>query len=280
MIIIDNAEGICRHSSDKPRVLVPTMGALHPGHDRLIRKGRSLAGKEGQLIVSVFVNPTQFGDGEDFESYPRTPSEDQYLCSAAETDILFRPTVEQLYSEGEGPGIKADPRLTGTLCGPDRPGHFDGVCTVVEKLFSLIEPDIALFGKKDYQQLAVIRQMTRDLKLPVRVIGAETIREEDGLAMSSRNRYLSTQQRAQAPALFKALKSIRENNAPESAARIKTARNIITSEAPLGKISYLQIVDRQTMQELSTVDRPAIAATAVQFGSARLIDNIEIDPAN
>ncbi|MED5585229.1 MAG: pantoate--beta-alanine ligase [Verrucomicrobiota bacterium] len=280
MIIIDNTEGIRRHSSGKPRVLVPTMGALHPGHDRLIRKGRSLAGKEGQLVVSVFVNPTQFGDGEDFESYPRTPGEDQSLCSAAGTDILFQPTVEQLYSEGEEAGIKADTRLTGTLCGPDRPGHFDGVCTVVEKLFSLIEPDIALFGKKDYQQLAVIRQMTRDLKLPVRVIGAETIREEDGLAMSSRNRYLSAQQRAQAPALFKALKSISENNTPESAARIKTARNMITCEAPLGKISYLQIVDRQTMQELSTVDRPAIAATAVHFGNARLIDNIEIDPAN
>ncbi len=280
MIIIDNTEGIRRHSSGKPRVLVPTMGALHPGHDRLIRKGRSLAGKEGQLVVSVFVNPTQFGDGEDFESYPRTPGEDQSLCSTAGTDILFQPTVEQLYSEGEEAGIKADTRLTGTLCGPDRPGHFDGVCTVVEKLFSLIEPDIALFGKKDYQQLAVIRQMTRDLKLPVRVIGAETIREEDGLAMSSRNRYLSAQQRAQAPALFKALKSISENNTPESAARIKTARNMITSEAPLGKISYLQIVDRQTMQELSTVDRPAIAATAVHFGNARLIDNIEIAPAN
>lgn len=278
MTIIEHAEEIEHLSNGKTRVLVPTMGALHHGHERLIRHGRSLAGKAGQLIVSIFVNPTQFGPGEDFETYPRTPAEDRSLCIAAGTDILFQPTVEEMYSAEQDLGTNADTKLTGTLCGPDRPGHFDGVCTVVNKLFSLIQPDIAVFGKKDYQQLAVIKQMASNLKMPVKIIGSETIREKDGLAMSSRNRYLSAQQRAQAPVLYKALKGISENNNLESAARIKAARDMIAREAPLGKISYLQIVDRETMQDLMEIDRPALAATAVQFGTARLIDNIEIDP--
>ena len=278
MTIIEHAEEIEHLSSGKTRVLVPTMGALHHGHERLIRHGRNLAGKAGQLIVSIFVNPTQFGPGEDFETYPRTPAKDQSLCIAAGTDILFQPTIEEMYGAEQDLGTNADTKLTGTLCGPDRPGHFDGVCTVVNKLFSLIQPDIAVFGKKDYQQLAVIKQMASNLKMPVKIIGSETIREKDGLAMSSRNRYLSAQQRAQAPVLYKALKGISENNNLESAARIKAARDMIAREAPLGKISYLQIVDRETMQELMEIDRPALAATAVQFGTARLIDNIEIDP--
>ena len=278
MIVIENAEGIRIHAKGKPRVLVPTMGALHPGHGRLISHGRSLAGEDGSLIVSIFVNPTQFGPEEDFTAYPRAPQEDQSLCSAAGTDILFRPPVEEMYHDLDGPGLSADARLIGTLCGPDRPGHFDGVCTVVEKLFRVIKPDIAVFGKKDYQQLTVIQQMTRELKLPVQVIGAETVREEDGLAMSSRNRYLNPKQRSQAPAVYKALQKIREHGSPESSVRIEAARDIITREAPLGKISYLQVVDRQTMQEIKTIDRPALAAAAVHFGKARLIDNIEIGP--
>ena len=277
MIVIEKAGGIRTHAKGKPLVLVPTMGALHPGHGRLISHGRSLAGADGSLIVSIFVNTTQFGPAEDFTTYPHTPKEDQSLCSAAGTDILFRPPVEELYDNLDAPGLSADARLIGTLCGPDRPGHFDGVCTVVEKLFRVIKPDITVFGKKDYQQLTVIKQMTRDLKLPVKVIGAETVREEDGLAMSSRNRYLNPQQRSQAPSVYKALQKIGEHGSPESSVRIEAARDIITREAPLGKISYLQIVDRQTMQELKSVDRPALAATAVQFGNARLIDNIEID---
>ena len=256
------------------------MGALHPGHGRLISHGRSLAGPNGLLIVSIFVNPAQFGPEEDFEAYPSSPDEDQSLCAAAGTDILFRPTVREMYDEdaGEGTGTAADAELITTLCGPARHGHFDGVCTVVERLFKMIKPDIAVFGKKDYQQLAVIGKMTRDLKLPVRIIGAETVREKDGLAMSSRNRYLNPQQRSQAPAIYKALQKIREHSALEASARIKSAHDTIAKEAPLGKISYLQVVDRQTMQEIKTIDRPALAATAVHFGKARLIDNIEVDP--
>ena len=271
---------MCCNTTGKPRVLIPTMGALHSGHGTLISHARSLAGPNGLLIVSIFVNPTQFGPGEDFEAYPRSPDKDQSLCADAGTDILFRPTVEEMYDK-EASGshcTAADSGLITTLCGPGRPGHFDGVCTVVEKLFRMIKPDIAVFGKKDYQQLAVISKMTRDLKLPVRIIGAETVREENGLAMSSRNRYLNPQQRCQAPAIYKALQHIKEHGAMEASARIMSAHEIITKEAPLGKISYLQIVDRQTMREIKTIDRPALAAAAVHFGKARLIDNVEIGP--
>lgn len=278
MIVIENAAGMCRYTSGKPRVLVPTMGALHPGHGRLIGHGRDLAGQDGLLIVSIFVNPTQFGPQEDFEAYPRSPGADQSLCSAAGTDILFLPAVAEMYDDVDSPGLTADAELIKTLCGPARPRHFDGVCTVVEKLFRMIKPDIAVFGKKDYQQLAVIRKMTLDLKLPVRIIGAETVREEDGLAMSSRNRYLNPEQRSQAPAIYKALQKIKDHRAPEASARIKSARDILAREAPLGRISYLQVVDRRTMQEIKTIDRPALAATVVNFGKARLIDNMEIDP--
>jgi len=276
VIVIDNVQGLRSHENDKPVVLVPTMGALHGGHGKLISYGRSLAGREGSLVVSIFVNPTQFGPEEDFEAYPRTFDTDCSLCASSGADIVFHPSVADIYHDNS-PGIPANAGLIKTLCGPTRPGHFDGVCTVIEKLFELIKPDIAVFGKKDYQQLAVIRRMTRDLELPVRIIGAQTVREEDGLAMSSRNRYLNEQQRAQAPAIRKALLKLKEDTSPDSSVRIKCARNIIAREAPLGKISYLQVVDRGTMQELQTIDRPALAAAAVHFGKARLIDNIEID---
>ena len=276
MIVIDNAKDMRSRDNGKPCVLVPTMGALHAGHGKLISYGRRLAGKSGSLIVSIFINPTQFGPGEDFEAYPRTLDEDCPLCAAAGADIVFHPSVAEMYHE-DSPEITADTKLIKTLCGPTRPGHFDGVCTVVKRLFELVKPDIAVFGKKDYQQLAVISRMTRELKLPVRIIGAETMREADGLAMSSRNRYLDAEQRAQAPAIRKALLKLKEDTTPETSARVKEARDIIAREAPLGTITYLQVVDRGTMQEMQTIDRPALAATAVCFGKTRLIDNIEID---
>ena len=233
MIVIDNAQDLPRRENGKPGVLVPTMGALHAGHGKLISHGRRLAGKNGSLIVSIFVNPTQFGPGEDFEAYPRTLDEDCSLCAAAGADIVFHPSVADIYHD-DSPEITADAKLIKTLCGPTRPGHFDGVCTVIQRLFKLVKPDIAVFGKKDYQQLAVIMRMTRELKFPVRIIGAETVREEDGLAMSSRNRYLDAEQRAQAPAIRKALLKLKEDSAPETSARIKVARDIIAREAPLG----------------------------------------------
>jgi pantoate--beta-alanine ligase len=276
VIAIDNAEDMRSRKNGKPGVLVPTMGALHAGHGKLISHGRRLAGENRSLIVSIFINPTQFGPEEDFEAYPRTLDEDCSLCAAAGADIVFHPPVADMYHENS-PEIAADTKLIKTLCGPTRPGHFDGVCTVIQRLFKLVQPDIAVFGKKDYQQLAVIRKMTLDLKLPVRIIGAETVREEDGLAMSSRNRYLDAEQRSQAPAIRKALLKLKEDTAPDTSARIKEARDIIAREAPLGTITYLQVVDRVTMQEMTTIDRPALAATAVYFGKARLIDNIEID---
>ncbi|MFP6873687.1 MAG: pantoate--beta-alanine ligase [Verrucomicrobiales bacterium] len=276
MIVIDNAEGMRSRENGKPGVLVPTMGALHAGHGKLISHGRRLAGKSGLLIVSIFINPTQFGPEEDFEAYPRALDEDCSLCAAAGADIVFHPSAADMYHD-DSPDITADAGLIKTLCGPTRPGHFDGVCTAVQRLFELVKPDIAVFGKKDYQQLAVIRKMTRGCKLPVRIIGAETVREEDGLAMSSRNRYLNAEQRAQSPAIRKALLKLKEATAPETSTRIKIARDVIAREAPLGEISYLQIVDRETMQEIKAIDRPALAATAVYFGKARLIDNVEID---
>ncbi len=276
MTIIEDIAQMQSHRTTAPTVLVPTMGALHRGHGELISRGRELAGDAGSLVVSIFVNPTQFGPGEDFDAYPRAFADDCSLCEAAGADIVFHPSSKAMYQNDATVSITAQ-GLTETLCGPSRPGHFDGVCTVVAKLFNIVRPDIALFGKKDYQQLAVLQRMGRDLNFPIEIIGADTVREKDGLAMSSRNRYLDEAERAQAPAIRRALLAIAASSETNAATRIDLGREIIAKDAPLGRIDYLDIVCRETMVRLDTIDRPA-AAAAVFFDKARLIDNIEILP--
>src|SRR5213592_1711995 len=186
------------------RALVPTMGALHRGHGELIRAAREAAGKKGEVAVSIFVNPLQFAPGGDYEKYPRPEMEDDEFCRAAGVDILFRPSPAEMYPADFSVAIEEN-SLSTTLCGKSRPGHFRGVCTVVAKLFHLLAPDAAVFGEKDFQQLAIIRRMVRDLNFQVEIIGAPTVRESDGLACSSRNQYLSATERQQAPVLYAAL---------------------------------------------------------------------------
>lgn len=260
------------------RVLVPTMGALHEGHAALVRSAREIVGQNGNVVVSIFVNPLQFGPNEDFTKYPRTLVEDLSLCRDNGADVIFAPKAEDLYPADRSISLR-ETALSQTLCGASRPGHFDGVCTVVAKLFNLVQCDDAVFGKKDFQQLAIIRRLVRDLDFNVVLHAIDTVREPDGLAMSSRNRYLNPEERAQAPAIHAALKLARDtwkngNQDPVALHKLITAH--LAQHAPLGRIDYVSIVDADTLQPpTSTTERAAIAA-AVFFGSARLIDNIEL----
>jgi len=260
------------------RVLVPTMGALHEGHAALVRSAREIVGQNGNVVVSIFVNPLQFGPNEDFTKYPRTLVEDLSLCRDNGADVIFAPKAEDLYPADRSISLR-ETALSQTLCGASRPGHFDGVCTVVAKLFNLVQCDDAVFGKKDFQQLAIIRRLVRDLDFNVVLHAIDTVREPDGLAMSSRNRYLNPEERAQAPAIHAALKLARDtwkNGNQDPAALHKLITAHLAQHAPLGRIDYVSIVDADTLQPpTSTTERAAIAA-AVFFGSARLIDNIEL----
>jgi pantoate--beta-alanine ligase len=260
-------------------VFVPTMGALHEGHAALIRAARELAGQAGNVIVSIFVNPLQFGPNEDFSKYPRTLVEDLAICRDNGADAIFAPKAEELYLPDRSIQL-FETSLSRTLCGASRPGHFDGVCTVVAKLFNLVQCDDAVFGKKDYQQLAIIRRMVRDLDFNIVIHGIDTVREADGLAMSSRNRYLSTEERAQAPALRAALLKAREayvrGGERDAMALRKLIVDQITTEAPLGRVDYVEVVDASTLQTPSETTGLALIAVAVFFGTARLIDNIEL----
>lgn len=257
-------------------VLVPTMGALHDGHATLVREARSLAGKDGTVVVSIFVNPTQFAPGEDFESYPRNLAADRETCAKARADIIFHPSPDAMYAAGASIEI-AETKLSQLLCGASRPTHFGGVCTVVAKLFNLVRPDIAVFGKKDYQQLAIIRRLVRDLNMGVNIHGVETVREEDGLAMSSRNLYLDDEQRAQAPVIRRALLAADTRLPRDEMLAAIVAQ--LHQEAPLGQIDYLELVDAETLERIERVGgRPALLAIAVFFGKTRLIDNLEAGP--
>lgn len=250
-------------------VLVPTMGALHEGHLALIRRARKLAGKSGRVVASIFVNPTQFGPREDFSKYPRPFANDAKLCRENGVDLLFAPAAKQMYPPDFS--VFVDERaLSAVLCGAARPGHFRGVCTVVAKLFHIIAPDIAVFGKKDFQQLAIIRRMVRDLNFPVKIASVETVREPDGLALSSRNRYLTPEERAQAPVIRRALLAGAKN-----LRTAKTAASRIIRSAPLARIDYLEVLDAETLQGISKTTRTAVIAAAVFFGKTRLIDNIQ-----
>lgn len=257
---------------------VPTMGALHEGHAALIRAARETVGQNGNVVVSLFVNPLQFGPGEDFEKYPRTLVEDLALCRDNGADMIFAPKAEELFPPDRSIQL-FETSLSKVLCGASRPGHFDGVCTIVAKLFNLVQPDDAFFGKKDYQQLAIIRRLVRDLDFNVVIHAIDTMREDDGLAMSSRNRYLSPEERAQAPALRKALVAARDawkNGERDPAALQKLITSHLQQHAPLGRIDYVSAVDAATLQPVSASTELVVIALAVYFGAARLIDNIEL----
>ena len=259
-------------------IFVPTMGAMHEGHAALIRAAREIAGQNGNVAVSIFVNPLQFGPGEDFEKYPRTLIEDLGICRDNGADMIFAPKADEIYPPDRSI-VLHETSLSHLLCGASRPGHFDGVCTVVAKLFNLIQPDDVVFGKKDCQQLAIIRRLVRDLDFNVVLHAIDTMREEDGLAMSSRNRYLSPDERAQAPALRAALVAARTawKNGERTPAALQTLiTKHIQEHAPLGRIDYVSAVDAATLQPVSATTELVVIAVAVCFGTTRLIDNVEL----
>ena len=264
-------------NSATPRVLVPTMGAMHNGHLELIRRARAAAGAHDEVVVSIFVNPLQFEPGADYDKYPRPHRVDEELCRSAGVDVLFRPRAQEMYCSDQSVTVE-EHALSNTLCGRSRPGHFRGVCTVVTKLFHLIAPRAAVFGEKDFQQLAIIRRMVRDLNFAIEIIGAATVREADGLACSSRNQYLNSDERRQAPVLRAALleaAAAAQDGATSADAVISRARERISS-APLARIDYVELVNADTLQAQDSVTPSALLAAAVFFGGTRLIDNIRL----
>ncbi|HMP76193.1 MAG TPA: pantoate--beta-alanine ligase [Kiritimatiellia bacterium] len=279
---------IIRHPSDMQRWaleqrragvrvgFVPTMGYLHAGHLSLVALARRNA---DVVVVSIFVNPTQFGPNEDFSKYPRDWGRDERLCREAGVDVLFAPAAEEMYAHDASVAV-TERRLAGGLCGAARPGHFDGVCTVVAKLFNLVLPACAVFGEKDAQQLRVIRRMVRDLNIPVDIIAGPLVREPDGLAMSSRNARLAPEERAQAVCLRRALDAVERAFADgERDADVlrKLARGVI-GHAPLARVDYIELVDDESLESVLLIERPTLCALAVHFPSARLIDNTVLRP--
>ena len=254
---------------------VPTMGCLHEGHLSLIRRAREEA---AFVVVSIFVNPTQFGPNEDFAKYPRTFAEDRAGCEAAGADLIFAPTAADFYPTGASTWVDVE-GISAKLCGEFRPGHFRGVATVVAMLFTAAQADVAVFGRKDLQQLAVIRRMVRDLHMPVRIIAHETVREPNGVAMSSRNRYLSTEELSQATAIPAALTAAQAlaRSGVTDAARLQATAQAVLAAQPALKPQYCAIVDLETMAPVtSTAGRPCAIAIACHLGATRLIDNADL----
>jgi pantoate--beta-alanine ligase len=252
--------------------LVPTMGALHRGHLALVEQARKAAGK---VVVSIFVNPRQFGPGEDLDLYPRDPAGDAEKLREAGVDLLFAPSVEEMYPSGFSTTVRVAGVSEG-MEGDRRPGHFDGVATVVARLLCLVLPDVAVFGQKDAQQCAVVMRLVKDLGLPVEIRVAPTVRESDGLAMSSRNAYLSPEERKAAPALFRALLAtqlVHELGERKPEKLLKAFRLGLSTE-PLLVLDAVDLVDVATMRPVAKVDRPVLLAAAVKVGRTRLIDNI------
>lgn len=254
---------------------VPTMGCLHAGHLSLIRRAREEA---AFVVVSIFVNPTQFGPNEDFSKYPRTFAEDRAGCEAAGADLIFAPTNADFYPVGASTWVDVE-GVSARLCGEFRPGHFRGVTTVVAMLFNAVQADIAVFGRKDLQQLAVIRRMVRDLHMPVRILAHETVREPNGVAMSSRNRYLSAEQLMQAtaiPAAMAAAKALAQAGITD-AARLRDAAQAVLTTQPALKLQYCEIVDLETMVPVASTSGVRCAiAIACHLGATRLIDNADL----
>jgi pantoate--beta-alanine ligase len=256
------------------RLLVPTMGALHKAHGELIRVASEAAGKGGEVVVSIFVNPLQFAPGSDYERYPRPEKEDEEFCRSAGVDLLFRPSVENIYPTDRSTFVD-ETSLASTLEGKSRPGHFSGVCTVVAKLFNILTPDAAVFGEKDFQQLAIVRRMVRDLNFNIDIIAVPTIREEDGLAFSSRNQYLNPDERKQAAILYQALRASANAGKKSAGDIVALARNVI-NQAPLARVDYVELVDARTLQPVEMAGPNTVLLLAVFFGKTRLIDNIRL----
>ena len=250
---------------------VPTMGYLHEGHVTLMREARQEC---DFVVVSIFVNPTQFGPNEDFERYPRNLERDMQLCESVPVDLIFHPTVAEMYPPNSLTSVQVS-GITTTLCGASRPGHFEGVATVVTKLFNIVKPDVAYFGQKDAQQVAVIRRMVADLNMDLEIRPVPTVREPDGLAMSSRNVYLSPEERQGALVLSRSLNMARERvvaGERDMAALRQAMQDMIEAE-PLARVDYVSIVDYDTLQPVDELAGKALAALAVKFGKTRLIDN-------
>jgi pantoate--beta-alanine ligase len=257
---------------------VPTMGYLHDGHASLMREGR----RRGELLVaSIFVNPAQFGAGEDFESYPRDLERDSALAAGAGVDIIFAPSAREMYPAGYQTWVDVE-RLSLPLCGANRPGHFRGVTTVVAKLFNAVLPHVALFGRKDYQQLAVIRRMVADLNFPVEIVGMPIVREADGLAMSSRNAYLSPEERGSALCLSRAIIRARElyRQGIVRVDELREESRKIMADEPAVVIEYLEFRDGETLEEVTTACSRTLLALAVRIGTTRLIDNCILGEEN
>ena len=254
---------------------VPTMGYLHEGHQSLIKRAVE---ENDRVVVSIFVNPMQFGPTEDLENYPRDLEKDSALCEATGANLIFHPEPEEMYTDGFCSYVDMSV-LTEELCGLSRPVHFRGVCTVVSKLFHIVAPDRAYFGQKDAQQLAIIKRMVLDLNMDVEVIGCPIIREEDGLAKSSRNTYLSPEERKAALILSKTItlgENMVKNGEKDCKVVLDAMKKNIETE-PMAKIDYVKIVDGLTMQQIDTIDRPILCAMAVYIGKTRLIDNFIAD---
>jgi pantoate--beta-alanine ligase len=264
-------------AQNKPRVLVPTMGALHKAHLQLIRIAREDAGPDGEVAVSIFVNPLQFEPGSDYQRYPRPEKADEGFCRDAGVDLLFRPPVGEMYFDDRSTFVE-ETSLSSVLEGKSRPEHFRGVCTVVAKLFNILAPDAAVFGEKDFQQLAIVRRMVRDLNFNIEIIAVPTIREDDGLACSSRNQYLNVEERKQATVLRKALMkgAAMAGDGETSASRIVSAVRETIEQVPLARVNYADLVDAENLQSIEVLRPNSLLALAVFFGKTRLIDNIRL----
>ena len=276
MVIINNVNDIRKNVKAWRKQgltvgFVPTMGYLHEGHESLIKKAVE---ENDRVVVSIFVNPIQFGPKEDLASYPRDLKRDSEICELAGADIIFHPENEEMYHEDFSTFVDMD-GLTKELCGKSRPTHFRGVCTVVSKLFNIVTPDKAYFGEKDAQQLAVIKRMVRDLNIDVEVIGCPIVREEDGLAKSSRNTYLSDEERKAATILNKSLikaKELISKGERRSSVVIDSIKETLDSE-PMARIDYVQVVDSLSVESVAIIERSVLVAIAVFLGKTRLIDN-------
>jgi len=262
-------KGLRKAVKNSKIALVPTMGALHRGHLTLVDEAKKLAEK---VVVSIFVNPKQFGEGEDFDAYPKTENADITKLED-KADIIYIPSANEMYPQGFATTVSVDGSITDCLCGKSRPTHFDGVATVVTKLFAQVMPDIALFGEKDYQQLQVIKQFTTDLNLPIEIVGVPIVREKDGLALSSRNRYLSKEEREKAPYLYKSLCNIKD----EIIQNPKQVNEIIKKWGKeFDKLDYLELRNANNLELMSEFNAPARLFIAVFLENCRLIDNIAV----
>jgi pantoate--beta-alanine ligase len=281
MKTINNIQGLRAELKNARRqgksiAFVPTMGNLHAGHIKLVHRAKAEA---DIVVVSIFVNPLQFGANEDLENYPRTLAADQQQLIDAGANLLFTPTVDDIYPEGMAPHAKLSvPIITDTLCGAARPGHFDGVTTVVNKLFNIVQPDVAIFGQKDFQQLAVIRKMVKDFCIPIHIIGEDTARADDMLALSSRNGYLSQQERTTAPEIYRVLSAIKQaisDGHRDFEALTQSAKQQLIAAGFV--IDYVEVRDALTLMAPTEVSHQLVILAAAKLGTTRLIDNLTVD---